>query len=104
MRSRGGAGPAERLAAGITRVILRPMKTAISMPDDVYAAAERCAKRLGISRSELMTRALRRFLEDEQGAAIRASYDDAFGDAASDDDTREFRRKAARIALGKVEW
>lgn len=80
------------------------MKTAISMPDDVYAAAERCAKRLGISRSELMTRALRRFLEDEQAAAIRASYDDAFGDGADEDDTRDLRREAARVALAKIEW
>jgi metal-responsive CopG/Arc/MetJ family transcriptional regulator len=35
------------------------MKTAISIPDDVFAAAERLARRLKKSRSELYSRALR---------------------------------------------
>lgn len=78
------------------------MKTAISMPDDVYKQAQRFAKKLGISRSELVTRAVRRFLEDEQATAIRASYDAAFG--ADGDDVSEFRNKATRAALAKVEW
>lgn len=88
----------------MTAVILQPMKTAVSMPDDVYEQAQRCAKKLGISRSELVTRALRRFLEDEQAAAIRASYDEAFGPGTGDDDLGKLRRKAARSALAKVEW
>lgn len=79
------------------------MKTAVSVPDEVFEQAERCAKRLGISRSELVTRALRRFLEDEQAAAIKASYDAAFGEPAGDD-LREVRRRAAREMLRKVEW
>ena len=33
------------------------MKTAISIPDEVFAQAERAAKRLGLSRSEFFTRA-----------------------------------------------
>ena len=40
------------------------MKTAISVPDDVFEAAERTARRLGISRSELYARAVRAFLDD----------------------------------------
>jgi len=32
------------------------MKTAVSVPNDVFRAAERAAKRLGISRSELYAR------------------------------------------------
>lgn len=80
------------------------MKTAISMPDEVYEQAQRCAKKLGISRSELVTRALRRFLEDEQASAIRASYDDAFGADAGEDDVGKLRRKAARSTLAKVQW
>ena len=94
-----------QLLLGITMVILIPaMKTAISMPDEVYEQAQRCAKKLGISRSELVTRALRRFLEDEQADAVRASYDEAFGSDAGDDDVRDLRREATRIALAKVEW
>jgi predicted transcriptional regulator len=79
------------------------MKTAVSVPDEVFKQAERYAKRLGISRSELMTRALRRFLEDEQASAIKASYDSAFGEDGADD-LREVRRRAARDLLGKIAW
>jgi metal-responsive CopG/Arc/MetJ family transcriptional regulator len=75
------------------------------MPDEVYEQAERCAKKLGISRSELVTRALRRFLEDEHADAIRASYDAAFAtNAGEDDDSRVLRAKAARAVLRKIEW
>ncbi len=35
------------------------MKTAISIPDEVFRQAEQAAKRLGVSRSEFFTRAVR---------------------------------------------
>ncbi len=79
------------------------MKTGVSVPDDVFEQAERFAKRLGISRSELVTRALRRFLEDEHASAIKASYDAAF-DEDSADDFRAARRRVAREVLGKIAW
>lgn len=41
---------------GITNVILRAMKTAISIPDPIFEAAEGFARRLGMSRSELYAR------------------------------------------------
>lgn len=44
------------------------MKTAISIPDAVYRAAERLAKRKGVSRSELYARAVE--------ALVRAEDDD----------------------------
>ncbi len=70
------------------------MKTALSIPDPVFRQAERTAKRLGVSRSELFTRAMREFLESEEAAHITQSYNQAFADA--DDDVDEFRRAAAR--------
>lgn len=39
------------------------MKTAISIPDGLFAAAKRVAKRLGMSRSELYQVALAKYLE-----------------------------------------
>ena len=78
------------------------MKTAISVPDAVFRQAERAAKRLGISRSELFTRAVRDFLAARQDAAVTASYDAAFADG--DDDLAAFRREAARRALRSVDW
>lgn len=38
------------------------MKTAISIPDDLFASAEQAARRLGVSRSELFANALREYL------------------------------------------
>jgi antitoxin MazE6 len=38
------------------------MKTAISIPDEVFSAAERAAKTLGVSRSELYANAVREFV------------------------------------------
>ncbi len=38
------------------------MKTAISIPDEIFSAAERAAKNLGVSRSELYTNAVREFV------------------------------------------
>ena len=40
------------------------MKTAISVPDAVFAKAEVCASRLGMSRSELFTKAVAAFIEE----------------------------------------
>ena len=40
------------------------MKTAISIPDPIFASAQRLAKRLGVSRSELYVTALREYLEE----------------------------------------
>ena len=46
------------------------MKTAISIPDSLFNAAEQLAKRLGISRSELFQRAMRTFLQDNKQEGI----------------------------------
>lgn len=44
------------------------MKTAVSIPDPVFEAADKLAHRLGLSRSSLYAQALRRYLQlhDEQ--------------------------------------
>ena len=42
------------------------MKTAISIPDPLFGAAERLAKHLGISRSQLYQRALQAFLQEQE--------------------------------------
>jgi predicted transcriptional regulator len=78
------------------------MKTAISIPDEVFRRAERAAKRLGISRSELYTKAITDFLGVRRDSAITASYDEAFG--ANEDDIARFRRANTTRQLLAVEW
>ena len=46
----------------ITPVILKDMKTAVSIPDPIFQAAEDLDKRLGLSRSELFARALKAYV------------------------------------------
>jgi hypothetical protein len=79
------------------------VKTAISVPDSLFRRAEKTAKRLGISRSELYARALDEFLANVDGARVKESYDRAFGgpEGAMDD---AFVRAAGKKALLDVEW
>lgn len=54
------------------------MKTAVSIPDSVYAKAEKLAHRLGKSRSEIYTKAIRVYVDmredDEVTARLNAVY------------------------------
>lgn len=77
------------------------MKTAISIPDDVFRRAERFAKQRKLSRSQLYTAALVRMLEAEPKDDVTRAYDSAFDDA---DDRDRFNDDAARRLLGAVEW
>jgi predicted transcriptional regulator len=78
------------------------MKTAVSIPDDVFEQAERLADRLQTSRSQLYARALSEFVarhdEDQLTAAIDAVIDEV-GDGLDD-----FTRKAGEQFLRRSEW
>ena len=80
------------------------MKTAISIPDDVFRAAERAAKRLGMSRSELFSRAAVEFLNANPPDDLTGSYDAAFSEPETDERLAADRKRAARALLRKVEW
>ena len=56
------------------------MKTAISIPDELFEAAERVAERLGLSRSELYQRALAKYIESQSDAAITEQLDRVYGE------------------------
>lgn len=57
------------------------MKTAISLPDPLFAEAERVADRLGMSRSELYARAIARFVREHSGEAITEAINRALKSA-----------------------
>ncbi len=46
------------------------MKTAISIPDSTFKAAEQLAQRLGISRSELYTKAISTYVKEHRSNKI----------------------------------
>lgn len=53
------------MTAGITAVILGNMKTAISVPQDIFELSEKLAKKLKISRSAVFALGVKRLSEDE---------------------------------------
>ena len=52
------------------------MKTAVSIPDDLFEAAEQIRDQLGISRSELYARALRAVVERRHDDAVTAKLNE----------------------------
>lgn len=59
------------------------MKTAISIPDALFDAADRAARKLHLSRSELYARALTQFLSSEGDDAVTARLDELYGEEDS---------------------
>lgn len=62
----------------MTRLYCWEMKTAVSIPDPLFRAADRLAKSLGISRSELYARALETLVDLESDASITARLDEIY--------------------------
>jgi metal-responsive CopG/Arc/MetJ family transcriptional regulator len=55
------------------------MKTAISIPDDLFRAAERAARHLGLSRSQFYQRAVTHFLERQTDTHVTEALDEVYG-------------------------
>lgn len=55
------------------------MKTAISIPDRVFRSAEQLAARLGISRSELYSKALAALVERHRDDLITSRLNEIYG-------------------------
>ncbi len=79
------------------------MKTAISIPDNLFEAAEKVARRLGISRSELYQRAVARFLEQQSGNVVREALDKVYG-KSSNRDLDPLIRAAGEHTLTDEDW
>lgn len=54
------------------------VKTAISVPDDLYRLAEAAARRLRVSRSRLYATAISEFLNRQQGSAVTERLNDVY--------------------------
>ncbi len=63
------------------------MKTAISLPDPIFEEAEVVAQKLGISRSELYTEALKVYLRRYNRERILSKLNEVYSQESSDLDT-----------------
>ncbi len=78
------------------------MKTAISLPDDVFRAAERLARRARKSRSQLYAEALREYLARHAPDEVTQAWDRVI--EAIPQPTDPFVTAAARRILERSEW
>jgi len=78
------------------------MKTAVSIPDDVFEDAERLASRLRTSRSQLYARALAEFVARHDDDRVTSLMDQAVREAGGEADA--FVQAGAQQLLQRVEW
>jgi metal-responsive CopG/Arc/MetJ family transcriptional regulator len=78
------------------------MKTAISLPDDLFEAADSLAGRLGVSRSELYARAVAEYVAKHRDEDVTAQLNKVFADETAGLDPA-LRRAQAR-SVSSSEW
>jgi predicted transcriptional regulator len=76
------------------------MKTAISIPDEVFAGAEELAKGLRVSRSGLYSRAVREYVARHGTEQVTAALDALF---AHDDEAEAAAEGGRSAAVGESE-
>ena len=78
------------------------MKTAISLPDELFAAVDALARKLGLPRSRLIAQALAEYVAKHRTSRVTERLNAVY---ASDEATvDEELRKAQRRAVRRSEW
>jgi metal-responsive CopG/Arc/MetJ family transcriptional regulator len=78
------------------------MKTAVSIPDDVFAEAERLAKRMKCSRSEIFSRALAEYVARHSPDRVTEAMNRTVAEV--NEPTDPFVLSAGSRSLGRTEW
>lgn len=78
------------------------MKTAISIPDPLFKAAERAAKRQKVSRSRLYARAIQEYLDRRRSREITKALNKIYGKEPSELDPILARLQSEAIA--REDW
>ncbi len=77
------------------------MKTAVSIPDELFLRADELASRLGKSRSEIYREALADYVARREPGAVTRALDEIADELAAD---AKFVAAAARQTLARSEW
>ena len=77
------------------------MRTAISIPDSIYEDAERLARRLAKSRSQLYTDAVSEYLLRHRPENVTERLNEVYDTPEPED---RFVSETVRHVLSKVEW
>jgi predicted transcriptional regulator len=78
------------------------MKTAVSIPDDLFRKADELAGRMGKSRSEVYRDALADYVSRRDPGAITRALDEIADEISADE--RAFTTAAGRRTLAQSEW
>jgi len=78
------------------------MKTAVSIPDELFRRADELAGRLGKSRSEVYREALADYVARRDPGAVTRALDELADEVVAEEDT--FVADAARQTLERNEW
>jgi predicted transcriptional regulator len=79
------------------------MKTAVSVPDDLFERVDRLAKRSRRSRSEVYSAALREYVARHAPDEVTAGLDAVIADVGQPE-AGNFTSQAARDAFESSEW
>jgi metal-responsive CopG/Arc/MetJ family transcriptional regulator len=80
------------------------MKIAISLPDDLYEAAERVATSLGMSRSELYRSALASFIKDHDDRSVTDALDRVYDSDGSGNRLDPVLEELQETSIPRDEW
>jgi Arc/MetJ-type ribon-helix-helix transcriptional regulator len=78
------------------------MRTAVSIPDELFHQADALARRLGKSRSEVYREALSAYVARREPGAVTRALDEISEEMAAEGEG--FGAEAARRALERNEW
>ena len=86
----------------ITRVILLPVKTAISISDRLFQAADKLAERLGMSRSQLYAEAVADYVESHKNRNVTEKLNQLYGGHTSE--LEEGLRRLQSASISRDDW
>jgi hypothetical protein len=78
------------------------VKTAVFVPDELFAKAEAAARRLGMSRSQLFATAISQFLERQQKNCVTERLDEVYSRRPASVNSALHRSQLKSI--GKGSW
>lgn len=78
------------------------MKTAISIPDDVFVSADCLAKRLNMSRSELYALAVKQYIAECRHAGVKEKLDQVYASENASVDSAVLDAQA--VSIPNEEW
>ncbi len=80
------------------------MKTAVSVPNDVFEKAEQLARSAGKSRSEVYSAALREYVARHSADDVTEAINRVVDRVGSEPGAHEFVKRAASRTLEATEW